>query len=155
MQAIVTVTKAGKTVYLDPLVITVPAPVQVTTTTSPDGKTTTTTTIVGADGSRRQMTVTRGGSIRPARARGKPLAAFKVGDRVLVEWAGKTETAVVAEVLSNGWVKAKFPRNGIELTPGASRRIGSSRRRSRHPARPCGPGRARGTSSRSRRNSWN
>jgi S1-C subfamily serine protease len=105
----------GKTVYLDPQVVAVPAPVQVTTTT--DGKSTTTTTIIqGGDGTttRRQMTVTRGGAAAPGAA---PKGAFKVGDKVLVEWAGKTETAEVIDLPPTGWVRVKFPRDGIVLTP--------------------------------------
>ena len=111
----------GKTVYLDPQVVTVPAPVQVTTNS--DGKGGTTTTItetqVGGNGGqtiRRQTTTTRGGSSGnpPADAK-KP--SFKVGDKVTVTWAGKTPTAEVVGFAATGWVKVKFPFNGIELTP--------------------------------------
>ncbi len=114
------VNSAGKTVYLDPQVIPVPATVQVTTTTDEQGKTTTTTTITqdGAGGtSRRQMTVTRGGSSSTSTPGAGKKAPFKLGDKVLVNWAGKTETAEVVDLPSNGWVKVKFPRDGIVLTP--------------------------------------
>jgi S1-C subfamily serine protease len=112
------VTKAGKTVYLDPQVIAVPAAVQVTTTTDGQGKTTTTITQeTGPGGStvRRQMTITRGGA--PAASGGGRPSPYKLGDKVLVEWAGKTQTAEVVGLPSNGWIKVKFPMNGIELTP--------------------------------------
>jgi S1-C subfamily serine protease len=113
------VTRAGKTVYLEPQVISVPEPVQVTTTTDAHSKTT--TTIVEEqtrDGrtTRRQMTITRGGPPATPGAETKG-AAFKVGDKVTVDWAGKTETAEVVKVLPNGWVQVKFPRDGIELKP--------------------------------------
>lgn len=105
----------GKTVYLDPQVVAVPAPVQVTTTT--DGKGRTTTTIVqGGNGTttRREMTVTRGGAAAPgAGAKG----AYKVGDKVLVEWAGRTETGEVIALPPTGWVRVRFNRDGIELSP--------------------------------------
>ena len=112
------VTKAGKTVYLDPQVVAVPAAVQVTTTTDGQGKTTTTITQGGGDGSRtvrRQMTTTRGGP--PSTSGAGKKAPYKVGDKVLVNWAGRTETAEVVDLPSNGWVKVKFPRDGIVLTP--------------------------------------
>jgi S1-C subfamily serine protease len=106
------VTSAGKTVYLDPQVIPVPATVQVTTTTDAEGKTTTTITQESGGGTttRRQMTVTRGGS--PSAPGAGKKAPFKVGDK-----AGKTETAEVVDLPPNGWVKVKFPRNGIVMTP--------------------------------------
>ena len=111
------VTGAGKTVYLDPQVIAVPAPVQVTTTTDDQGKTTTTIiqgTGPGGQTTRRQMTVTRGNSSTPNAGN---QGSYKVGDKVLVAWAGRTETAEVVGLSSNGWIKVKFPRDGIVLTP--------------------------------------
>ena len=113
------VTRAGKTVYLDPQVLAVPAPVQVTSKTDGQDKTTTTTTEErSADGktTRRQTTtITRGGSSSTS---GPPKkGTFKVGDKVTVAWAGKNEAAEVVGLNPNGWVKVKFPRNGIVLTP--------------------------------------
>ncbi len=149
------VNSAGKTVYLDPQVIPVPATVQVTTTTDDQGRTTTTTTIVQGGGggtSTRQMTVTRGGSSSTSAPAGGKKAPFKLGDKVLVNWAGKTETAEVVELPSNGWVKVKFPRNGIVMTPTLPPdQIKPTKKAA--PTRPCGPGRAAGASSRSRRSS--
>ncbi len=131
----------GKTVYLNPQVVTIPAAVQVTraaggttTTTRTEGGTTTTTTTkteggvtttttetVGPDGrtSRRQTTSTRGGSSGnpPATSGAGKGLALKVGDKAMVTWAGKAVTAEVVGFAATGWVKVKFPFNGIELTP--------------------------------------
>lgn len=114
------VTADGKIVYLDPQVVAVPAPVQVTTTTDGKGTITTTITQEGGNGgtTRRQVTTTttRGGpGVGPST--GGTKGAFKVGDKVLVAWAGKTETAEVIGFSATGWVKVKFPRDGIVLTP--------------------------------------
>ena len=35
----------------------------------------------------------------------------------MVAWAGKTHTAEVVGLSPTGWVKVKFPRDGIVLTP--------------------------------------
>jgi S1-C subfamily serine protease len=118
------VTGGGKTVYLDPQVVALPAPVQVSTTT--DGKGTTTTTITqtqeGGDGartSRHQTTITRGGSPGkpPSTSGDAKKAAYQVGDKVMVEWAGTTYTAEVVDLAPTGWIKVKFPQNGIVMTP--------------------------------------
>jgi S1-C subfamily serine protease len=118
------VTGEGKTVYLEPQVVAVPAPVQVSTTTDDKGVTTTTVTRTqeGGDGqpsSRRQVTTTQrsssGNQAKPAGAGAK--GSFKLGDKVTVNWAGKTHTAEVVGFSATGWVKVKFPRDGIELTP--------------------------------------
>ena len=111
------VTRAGKTVYLDPQVIAVPRPVRVTTTTDDQGKTTTTITQENGPGgkSTRQMTITRGGP--PSTPGAGKKGAYKLGDKVLVSWAGKIETAEVVGLPANGWIKVKFPRDGIVLTP--------------------------------------
>ncbi len=111
------VTGAGKAVYLDPLVIAVPVPVQVRTTTDDKGKTTTTITQGGDGGqtTRRQMTITRGNP-PPTSEAGKK-GTYKVGDKVMVDWAGKTYTAEVVGLAQSGWIKVEFPSNGIMMTP--------------------------------------
>ncbi len=114
------VTGEGKTVFLDPQVIEVPAPVQITTNS--DGKGTTTTTITetkDGEGGQRTVTITRGRSTGnpPSGSGAGKKESFKVGDKVTVVWAGKTETAEVVGFSGTGWVKVKFPRDGIELTP--------------------------------------
>jgi len=118
------VTAEGKTVYLDPQVVTVPTPVLVSTTT--DGKGATTTTITqtqesgdGRQVSRRQTTITRGspsGNQRSTSGAGKK-GSYQVGDKVRVNWAGTPYTADVVGVAATGWVKVKFLSNGIVLTP--------------------------------------
>ena len=114
----------GKTVYLEPQVIAVPAPVQVSTTTDAKGSTTTTVieTKQSGDGrqtSRRQVTITRGSPSgnQPSSSSAGKNGSFKLGDKVMVDWAGKTHTAEVVGFAATGWVKVKFPSNGIELTP--------------------------------------
>jgi hypothetical protein len=116
------VTGGGKTVYLDPQVLALPKPIQVSTST--DGKGTTTTTITQAqegDGqtSRRQMTITRGSSSGnpPSSSGAAKKGAFQVGDKVTVDWAGATHDAEVVGIAPTGWIKVKFPSNGIVLTP--------------------------------------
>ncbi len=117
------VNAAGKTVYLEPQVVAVPAPVQVSTSEDKGATTTTVTeTQVSGDGrqtSRRQVTITRGspsGNPPSSSSAGKN-GSFKLGDKVMVDWAGKTYTAEVVGFAATGWVKVKFPSNGIELTP--------------------------------------
>ena len=98
--------------------IAVPQPVQVSTTTDAQGKTTTTITQESGEGgktTRRQTTITRGGSSPTPGA--EKTGAFKVGDKVMVDWAGKTHSADVVGLAATGWVKVKFPRDGIVLTP--------------------------------------
>jgi S1-C subfamily serine protease len=118
------VTGEGKTVFLDPQVVDVPRPVQVTTKTDGDGTTTTTTIETVDDGkggqtTRRQVTTSRGRSTGnpPSSAGAGAKSSFKVGDKVTLTWAGKTETAEVVGFSGTGWVKVKFPRDNIELTP--------------------------------------
>jgi S1-C subfamily serine protease len=111
------VTGGGKTVYLEPLVITVPDPVQVKTTTDEQGNTTTTITQESGEGgrtTRRQTTITRGGSSSTPGVEQK--GSFKVGDKVMVDWAGKPHEAEVVGFSGTGWVKVKFSRDSIVIT---------------------------------------
>jgi hypothetical protein len=123
----------GVTIYLEPQVITVPAPAQTAQTPGgvtstiiigPDGTTTTTTTQNGANGdggtSRRQVTVTRRSSSgkQASAPRDGKKSAFKTGDNVRVAWGGKIQDAEVIHVDANdGWVMVKFWINGLEMTP--------------------------------------
>jgi S1-C subfamily serine protease len=119
------VTDKGKTVYLDPQVVVVPTPVVVTTTTDGKGATTTTITQPQVNGngrpttSRRQMTITRGSSSsnQPSTSGAEKQGPYQVGDKVMLNWAGKTYTAEVVDLAATGWIKVKFRSNGIELTP--------------------------------------
>ena len=118
------VTVEGKTVYLDPQVIAVPTPVQVSTTSDDKGATTTTITQTqessnGGRTSRRQMTITRGSSSGkpPTTSGAGKKGSYKLGDKVLVDWAGMTHTAEVVGFAATGWITVKFPRDGIVLTP--------------------------------------
>lgn len=123
----------GATVYLDPLVIAVPAPIQATVTAETRGKNgagqsgvTATITQTESNGngvrtSRRQVTITRGGSsgknMKPSPSSPKSKGRFKTGDKVLVDWAGRTHTAEVVGIAATGWIQVKFERDGIQLTP--------------------------------------
>lgn len=107
--------------------VTVPAlaaPPQVTTIIDGNGTTMTITqSETSGDGnrtSRRQVTVTRRSSSgkRPAAPSvDKKRPNFKVGDKVQVEWAGRTHTAEVVGIAGTGWIEVKFERDGMELTP--------------------------------------
>ncbi len=116
------VTGEGRTVFLDPQVVAVPAPVQVTTKTDDKGTTTTITeTQGGGNGgtTTRRTTITRGGtsSATPSNPGDGKKGTFKIGDKVTVNWAGKTQPAEVVGIAATGWIKVSFPSNGIVLTP--------------------------------------
>ncbi|HVX14141.1 MAG TPA: trypsin-like peptidase domain-containing protein [Pirellulales bacterium] len=124
----------GASVYLEPQVITVPAPVEpgknpggvtAVVVIGPDGTTTTTTTTTtqnGKGGTSSRVTTTRRSSSssgnRPAGPGGGKKSAFKTGDQVRVSWGGKVQDAEVINVDGNsGWVMVKFSSNGLEMTP--------------------------------------
>jgi WD40 repeat protein len=126
------VNEQGATVYFAPQIVTVPAP---PAASAAPGGSTTITTIFGGDGSstttvtrsessnngssRRQVTMSRSSSSgkSPANPGANKKSAFKPGDKVLVDWAGKMQKAEVTGVNKNGWVEVKFKQNGIEMTP--------------------------------------
>ncbi len=119
----------GVSVYLDPQVITVPAPVErgknpggVTSVVviGPDGTTTTTTTTESGLNDNGRVTTRRSSSSgnRPAGPGGGKKSVFKAGDQVRMDWGGKIQEAEVINVDGNsGWVMVKFSSNGIEMTP--------------------------------------
>ena len=134
------VTRAGKTVYLDPQVIAVPAPVQVTTTTDDQGGTTTTITQDGGDGktTRRQVTTTRSSSSGPGPEK---KSAFKVGDKVLVAWAGKTPHGGGRRIRRDGLDQGEVPQRRHRADADAPSRpdqAGGAEKKAALAGRPCG-----------------
>jgi len=116
------VTKEGKTVYLDPQVVAVPRPIRVATTNEKGGPSSTNAENEwGGDdyAVRPDKTTTPGGSStnRSSTPGGKKKESYKVGDKVLVDWAGKTYTAEVLGFAPTGWIKVEFAREGFMLTP--------------------------------------
>ena len=122
--------------YLDPQIIAVPAPIQATVTAKTQGgndagQSGVTATITqtersgnGVRTSRRQVSIFHGGSSgnsnndkKPSPPSPKSNGRFKVGDKVLVDWAGRTQTGEVVGIAATGWVKVKLEFNGVELTP--------------------------------------
>ena len=123
--------------YLDPQIIAVPAPIQATVTAKAQGESgpgqsgvtaTITQTERSANGmrtSRRQVSIFQGGSSgnsnnddkKPSPPSPKSNGRFKVGDKVLADWAGRKQTGEVVGIAATGWIKVKLELNGIELTP--------------------------------------
>lgn len=127
----------GVIVYLEPQIIAVPTPIQATVTAKAQvgngaGRSGVTATITqtersgnGVRTSRRQVSIFHGGSSgnsnnddkKPSPPSPKSNSRFKVGDKVLVDWAGRTHNGEVVEIAATGWIKVKFELNGIQLTP--------------------------------------